>query len=266
MDALDGKVFLITGASAGIGAALARELAARGARLVLAARRTDRLRQLAAALPAGTTVCARADVTVDGEIEAAVAAGVAAFGQLDGAIANAGFGVVGSFARLSLADYRRQLETNFFGALRTAYAALPELRRTRGRLAFMGSVSGHLPTPRLSPYCASKFALRGFAQSIHDELVREGVSVTVLTPGYVVSEIGFIDNQGNRREKDMLAAPPWIRMPADKAARQMVRAIAARKREAVITAHGKLGVWMYRHAPWLVEAFVARAKAPREST
>lgn len=262
MDALHEKVFLVTGASSGIGAALARELAGRGARLVLVARRLELLRALAATLPADRAISARADVTVDGEIEAAVAAGVAAFGQLDGAIASAGFAVVGGFARLSLPDYRRQLETNFFGALRTAYATWPELRRTRGRLAFVGSVSGHIPAPRLSPYCSSKFALRGFAQSIRPELAREGVSVTLLSPGFVVSDIGFVDNQGQRRQQDLSAAPPWIRMPADKAARQMVRAIAARRGEAVITAHGKLGVWLYRHAPWVVDAFLARARSP----
>ena len=264
MDVLDGKVFLITGASSGIGAALARELSGRGARLVLTARRQERLQELAAGLPAGSAVTARADVTADGEIEAAVAAGVAAFGRLDGAIANAGFGVVGAFARLSLADYRRQMETNFFGALRTASAALPELRRTRGRLALIGSVSGHVPTPRMSPYCASKFALRGFAHCIRHELGPEGVSVTLLSPGFVVSEIGFVDNQGNRREKDMSGAPAWIHKPTDRAARQIVRAIAARKREAVITTHGKLLVWLYRHAPWLVEPFIALSRAPRK--
>ena len=200
MDTLAGKVFLITGASSGIGAALTRELGARGAKLVLAARRMDLLQSLTATRPAGSAVTARADVTVDGEIEAAIAAGVAKFGQLDGAIANAGFAVVGRFAKLGLDDYRRQLETNYFGALRTAYAALPELRRTRGRLAFIGSVSGHVPSPRASAYSASKFALRGFAQSIRDELAPEGVSVTLLSPGFVVSEIGFVDNQGDRRD------------------------------------------------------------------
>ena len=261
MQSLADKVFLITGASAGIGAALARELAGRGARLVLAARRLDRLQALAAALgPQTRVVTVQADVTTDGAIEAAVAAGVAAFGALDGAIANAGFAVVGSAARLTLDDYRRQMETNFFGALRTTYAVLPALRESRGRLAFIGSTSGHVPVPRMSPYGASKFALRAFAQSIHDELSRDGISVTLLSPGFVVSDIGRVDNKGQLHDADASAAPAWLRMPTDKAARQIVNAIAARRREAIITAHGKLLVWLYRHAPWLVQAAIRRRR------
>ncbi|HEX3698553.1 MAG TPA: SDR family NAD(P)-dependent oxidoreductase [Polyangia bacterium] len=261
MNSLAGKVFLITGASAGIGAGLARELGARGAKLVLTARRLDRLQALAAELsPRTSVVTAAADVTVDGDVESAVAAGVAAFGALDGAIANAGFGVVGAAARLTLADYRRQFETNFFGALRTTYAALPELRKTGGRLAFIGSVSGHVSTPRMSPYSSSKFALRGFVQSIHDELASERIAVTLISPGFVVSDIGRVDNQGRLRERDASGAPAWLRMPTDKAARQIIDAIAARRREAIITTHGKLLVWAYRHLPWVVEAVIARGR------
>jgi len=89
--------------------------------------------------------------------------------------------------------------------------------------------------------------------------------VTLLSPGFVVSEIGHIDNRGERRERDMSSAPAWLRMPTDRAARQIIRAVAARRREAVITGHGKLAVWFYRHAPWLVQAAVERARPPRRS-
>jgi NAD(P)-dependent dehydrogenase (short-subunit alcohol dehydrogenase family) len=219
----------------------------------------DRLQSLAADLTPQTAVVAvAADVTKDGELEAAVAAGVAAFGALDGAIANAGFAVVGDVARLTIDDYRRQMETNYFGAIRTMYAALPALRKTGGRLAFISSVSGHVPVARMSPYSSSKFALRSFAQSIHDELSREGISVTLISPGFVVSDIGRVDNKGQLRERDASAAPAWLRMPTDKAARQIAGAIAARRREAIITGHGKALVWLYRHAPWLVEAALRR--------
>jgi len=121
-----GPVVFITGASSGIGAALAREYARRGADLALAARRTDRLDALAAELSAQgrRALVLACDVTRDGELEAAVARTRDAFGRIDVVVANAGFGVVGPVERLRLEDYRRQFETNVFGVLRTVYATL----------------------------------------------------------------------------------------------------------------------------------------------
>jgi short-subunit dehydrogenase len=264
---LQGKTVLVTGASSGIGEAVARELARHGANLVLAARRRDRLHALAGELsPAGRTVAVsvEVDVTRDGSVEQAVAAAERAFGGLDVAIANAGFAVTGPLERLSLDDYRRQFETNVFGVLRTIYAALPALKRTRGQLAIMGSVSGHVPTPGLSPYNMSKFAVRALAEDLHDELAADGVGVTLLSPGFVVSDIGRVDNQGRRHEADGSRVPSWLRMPADVAARQIVAAIETRQREAVITTHGRLGVFFYRHAPWLFHA-AYRAAARRRA-
>jgi short-subunit dehydrogenase len=257
---LQGKTVLVTGASSGIGEAVARELAVHGANLVLAARRRDRLDALAAELSGrARAVVVEADVTRDGSVEAAVAEAERVFGGLDVAIANAGFAVTGRLERLTLDDYRRQLETNVFGVLRTIYAALPAVKRTRGQLAIMGSVSGHVPTPGLSAYGMSKFAVRALAEALHDELRPDGVAVTLLSPGFVVSEIGHVDNRGERHERDGSRAPAWLRMPTDEAARQIVAAVETRRREAVITTHGRLGVFVYRHAPWLVQAAIRAA-------
>jgi short-subunit dehydrogenase len=252
---LQGKSVLVTGASSGIGAGLARELALHGANLVLAARRRERLDALAAELSSRVRALpVEVDVTRDGSVEEAVALAERELGGLDVAIANAGFAVTGRVDRLGLDDYRRQLETNVFGVLRTIYAALPALKRSRGQVAIMGSVSGHVPSPGLSPYNMSKFAVRALAEDLHDELEREGVGVTLLSPGFIVSDIGRVDNQGVRHEEDGSRAPAWIRMPTDEAARQIVAAIETRQREAVITTHGRLAVFLYRHAPWLIRA------------
>jgi short-subunit dehydrogenase len=259
-----GKVALITGASAGIGAALARELAREGADLVLTARREDRLRDLAREI--GTTgrnaVIVRCDVTRDGDLERAVAAAIERYGRLDIAIANAGFGVAGPVAELSLDDFRRQMETNVFGVLRTLYASLPELRKARGQFVIVGSVSGHVPTPATSAYCMSKFALRGFAESIHDELSASGVSVTLVSPGFVDSDIRRVDNRGKVHEDAPDPVPAWLRMPTDQAARQIGGAIHRRRREVVVTGHGKALVLLYRYAPWLLRFLIARFGAP----
>lgn len=264
MPTLAGKVALITGASAGIGAALARELARHGTDLVLAARRTDRLRELASQIEATgrRAITVACDVTRDGDLERAVAAAVERYGRLDIAVANAGFGVKGRVEELGLEDFRRQLETNVFGVLGTVYAALDELKKTRGQVVIIGSVSGYVPTPGTSAYSMSKFAVRGFTESIHDDLAASGVSVTLVSPGFVESEIHRVDNHGTSHANgsDPMA---WLRMPADRAARTITRAIQRRRRHVVVTVHGKALVLLYRHAPWLVECLIARFGAPK---
>lgn len=179
-----------------------------------------------------------------------------AFGRIDVVIANAGFGVVGPVERLTLDDYRRQFETNVFGVLRTVYATVEDLKRTRGRLAILGSVSGHLATPGGSPYAMSKFAVRALAEALRHELRPAGVAVTLISPGFVESEIRLVDNEGRLRTEGRDVVPRWLRMAADPAARKIVTAIERRRREAVITGHGKALVFLQRHAPGLMSALV----------
>ena len=249
---------MITGASSGIGAALAREFARHGADLVLLARRADRLATLATELErAGRRALAlTADVTVDGDLDKAVAQARAALGRLDVVVANAGFGVVGPVERLALDDYRRQFETNIFGVLRTVHATLADLKASRGRLVVIGSVAGYVATPGSSPYSMSKFAVRALAEALGHELAPAGVAVTLVSPGYVDSEIRRVDNAGRFQTAAPEPVPGWLLVPTATAARQIVRAVARRRREVVITGHGKLAVFMQRHAPWLVARFV----------
>ena len=249
------KVVLITGASSGIGEELARQLGRAGAKVILAARRKDLLENLAQGIAAEggeRPLVADCDVTRDGDLERVVAECTARWGKLDVAIANAGFGVTGALDQLSLADYRRQLETNVFGVLRTIYAALPQLEKTRGHVAIIGSVSGWLATPNGSAYAMSKFAVRALANSITPELRRTGVRVTLISPGFVASNIRRVDNQGRLRSAAKDPVPSWLVMSSDKAARQMLRAIARGKREAIITGHGKIVVAMERFMPWVL--------------
>jgi NAD(P)-dependent dehydrogenase (short-subunit alcohol dehydrogenase family) len=263
-----GKVVLITGASSGIGAALAREFGRQGADLVLAARRLDRLEAVRAGLESGgrRAIVVTCDVTRDGDPDRAVAEGLERLGRIDVVVANAGFSVAGTLETLTLEDYRRQFETNVFGVLRTARAALAELRRTRGALVIMGSVSGHLAFPGSSAYSMSKFAIRALAVSLRHELAPAGVSVCLVSPGFVESEIRQVDNHGRLRPGARDTAPRWLVMPADRAARQIVAAVARRRPERIITAHGKAGVLIQRFAPWLLDVAVSRfgVRARRE--
>ncbi len=253
---LHDQVVFITGASSGIGAALARRAVAEGAAVALTARRLDRLAALEAEIrgSGGEALAIEADVTRDGDLEQAAALARRAFGRIDVVVANAGFGVTGRLERLTLADYRRQMETNVFGVLRTVYATLDDLRTSRGVLVIVGSVSGVLPGPGSSAYTMSKFAVHGLAQSIRAELAAEGIAVVLIAPGFVESEIRKVDNEGTLDEGARDFVPGWLRLPADDAAAEIVAAIAGRERERVITAHGKVAVVLARHAPGLVAA------------
>jgi len=252
MARFDGEVVWITGASAGLGRDMAREFASEGAKLVLSARRKERLEELAAELEkAGTaTLIAPCDVVEEEQVIAAVAAAVERFGQLDVAVANAGFAVADKFERLDVADWRRQLDVNVIGAVATIRHALPELHKTGGRAALVASVAGHIASPKMSAYSASKYALRAIGQVLSIELAGSGVSCTTLCPGFISTEINQVDNNG-RYHADKAGKPNNLSWPSDKAARVMVRAIHARKREYVFTAHGVVGAWFGRHMPGL---------------
>ncbi len=193
-----GRTVLITGASSGIGAALARRFAAEGAHLVLTARRLEKLGEVAASLPEphGDVRILECDVTRDGQLDEVVAQVQRSGAKLDIVIANAGFGVAGAVQRLALEDYRRQFETNVFGVLRTIYAVLPALSRPGGQLAIIGSVAGHVPQAGASAYGMSKFAVRALAESLRAELAPEGIAVTLISPGFVDSDIRRTDNRG----------------------------------------------------------------------
>ena len=262
--AFRGKVILITGASSGIGEELAEQLAQQGALLTLAARRADVLAHLADRIaPAGGSrpLALECDVTREGDVEQAVAETVRLRGRLDIVFANAGFGVAGLLTRLSLADYRRQFETNVFGVLRTVYAALPELTTARGQLVITGSIAGWVATPGTSAYTMSKFALRALANSITPELAQLGVALTLISPGFVESNIRRVDNRGTLHADAPEPLPGWLVMSRRGAVRQILRAVARRRREAIITGHGHMLVALERFAPWILRAIGRRMAA-----
>jgi NAD(P)-dependent dehydrogenase (short-subunit alcohol dehydrogenase family) len=258
-----GQVVLITGASSGIGAALAREFAREGARIVLMARRAERIEALAEELSSGGqgSLAITGDVTRDGDPERAVDLARSKFGRLDVVVANAGFSVGGRFVDLTLEDYRRQLETNVFGVLRTLFAALPELQKTRGRIVVVGSLLGIFPVPAATPYCMSKFALVALCDGLSHELAPQGVSVTHILPGFVASEIYQVDNRGVRLEAPppQRTPPKWLLIPPAEAARQIVSAAWRRKRTRIIGVHARIGIALQRHFPGLVYFAVSRA-------
>lgn len=256
MVSFHGKNILITGASSGIGEAMAYEFSRLGGNLVLMARRQDRLdeirKYLQSQYPAVKVVAIKADVADELSFQLGYEKAIEEMGYLDVVVANAGFGVAGQLAELSLEDYRRQFETNVFGVLRTVKTAISALKSSEGRLAIVGSVNGYVSLPGISAYAMSKFSVRALCDALYHELKPLGISVTHIAPGFVVSEIRKVNNQGILRDRAHDPIPLWLQMKTSTAARKMVKAIYRRKKERVVTGHGWWIVKLSRLFPGVV--------------
>ncbi len=254
----DGQVAWITGGGSGIGRALAEQLAAEGARVVVSGRRQERLDEVVAAIRAagGAASAAACDVTDDSDVKRVVDGIVAEHGGLDLVVANAGYSVAGRMTRLTVDDLRRQLEVNVVGAYATVHHALPHVIARKGRVAIMGSAAHVVPAPGTGAYSASKAAVHALAMTLAVELAGTGASCTVIHPGLVESEIAQVDNAGRHHPDREDKRPARLMWPTDAAARVMLRGLHRRRTEVVVTGHGKLAVALGRHLPALLRAVI----------
>jgi short-subunit dehydrogenase len=258
---------LITGASAGIGAELARFYHARGFRVGLLARRKERLEALESELNArhpGSALSLVADLSDPAQLTGAVEKMMTTFGRIDGFIANAGFGVAGRVDELTPGDYRRQFDTNVFPVIHGFQLVRDELVKNRGFYCAIGSVNSYLSLPTASAYAMSKFSVRALMEALYWEMKPLGVSVTLVCPGFVKTEIRKVNNRGEYSERAKEPVPEWLMMEAPVAARQIARAIDQRKQEAIITGHGKVLVWIQRHFPWMLTPVHRGSASARE--
>jgi short-subunit dehydrogenase len=247
------KNTLITGASSGIGYALALELASQGSNLILIARRKDRLQDLTEKIKkdGGQAISAAVDVTEVTNFKHALNLTHGEFGSIDIVVANAAIPMHGNFDQLSADNFRQVFETNVFGVLNTAYACLDDLKKNKGTLVIIGSVMAYMATPGTSAYSMGKFAIRAFAETVHNELAKYGINVVLINPGFVQSEIRLVDNQGvyDPNRKDWV--PSFLVMSTDRAAKKIAKAIYKRKREKFIGLNGYVGYWFRQYTPWL---------------
>ena len=185
-----GRVWLITGCSAGFGRELALTALAAGDRVVATARQPHQLADIVAA--GGERVrTAPLDVTDEEQIHAAVALALAEFGRIDVVVNNAGHGSVGAVEELDLADLRALMDVMFFGAVAVTKAVLPHLRaRGSGAIVQISSMGGQLSMPGFGAYCAAKFALEGLSEALAAEVAPFGVRVLIVEPGALRTEFG----------------------------------------------------------------------------
>ena len=260
-----GNVVIITGASSGIGRELAIQLANQGATLVLAARDIERLEDVSAQCKNSSdkVLVVKTDVGKASDCENLIKSTIKEYGRIDALINNAGFAMRAAFEELpDLTLLENIMQVNYLGGVYCTYYALPYLKKTGGRIVGISSLAGKTGVPMVSGYAASKHAIAGFFDSLRMEVEEYGISVTMIYPGFVKTEIAerAIGPDGNPvgDNKKRRAGV----MTAETCARMIIEATAKRKRELVMTAQGKLGLWIKLIAPGLVDR-IARKAMPK---
>jgi short-subunit dehydrogenase len=260
---MKGKVVVITGASKGIGAELARQLAAKGARLVLAARSVKELDAVAAECKkAGGehVITVKADVGVERDCQAIMSGAALAFGGIDVLVNNAGATMWALFEEIEDVSILEQImQVNYMGAVYCTRHALPYLRESRGVLVGVSSLAGLNGVPTRTGYAAAKHAMVGFFDSLRIELDGSGVAVTMIHPGFVAT--GVRENATGPDGKPIMVSPVKESevMGVEECARIIVNAIETRKRRVVMTARGKIALWLKLLAPSFVDRLARRA-------
>ncbi len=248
---------IITGASAGIGRSLALLLARQGAKVAIAARRADRLEQLAEECrqAGGQALAMPTDIVDERQCRVLVEKTIAAFGTIDMLINNAGMAASALFADYpDLRLFKQTVDVNFYGAVYCTYYALPYLKEQRGRIVAVSSLGGKVTIPYNTPYCSSKFAMHGFYEALRTEVAPDGVSCTLICPWWVATEFheAQLDKNGVRRGPRGRAYYTRQTMTSDRCA-QIVLAAALKRRREVLMGPGLLAVWLRLLAPGLLD-------------
>lgn len=262
MAAYAGKTIVVTGASSGIGKALCLALAPQRPRLVLAARDAPALQTVAdeCAARGAETLVVSADVASPEACRALVDRTLERFPTLDVLVNNAGMGMIARFEEVEdLAGYERLMRVNYLSCVYLTHAALPHLKKSRGQIVTVASVAGLTGVPSRTAYSASKHAVFGFFDSLRIELRDTGVSVTMVAPDYVLSEIHrrALGPDGRPLGKTPLRESKI--MTAEECAALMVEAMERRQRLLITSFRGKVGRFVRLFAPGLIDSIALRA-------
>ncbi|HOO09996.1 MAG TPA: SDR family oxidoreductase [Cyclobacteriaceae bacterium] len=258
------KVAWITGASSGIGEALAYELSRRGARLVLSARRKEELEKVKG--NCGLSVqdnikILPLDLSAANTLQLSAAAAIQAFGRIDLLINNGGVSQRSLAMETSLEVDRKVMEVNYFGTIAITKFLLPQfLKQKGGHIAVVTSLTGKFGTPYRSGYAAAKHALHGFFDSLRAELWKENIKVTLIAPGFVQTKISVSALTGDGSRLNEMDEAQRNGMPVAKAAKQIANGIARQKNEVYIGGREVLGAYVKRFFPGLFNKIIRKAK------
>jgi len=265
------RVFIITGASEGIGAELALQLANRGHCLVLAARNDPVLHEVADRCQhsGSKAIAVRTDVTVEEDCRRLVERALEAFGRIDVLVNNAGLSMHATFDEISdWSTYERLWRVNCLGTINCTRFAWPYLKaapgKRGGQIIGISSLAGRTGVPGRTTYCASKFAQTGFLEALRIEAAEHGITVTVVYPGVVATEIRRHGLNGKGQTAGVSGLVETGAMPVDECARQIVHAIEGRRRELVMTAKARIGLWLKLVAPGWVDNLARNALTKKD--
>ena len=259
------KVIVITGASDGIGAEMARQWAARdkaGVALVLAARSVDKLETVAQSCRAHAAhvLVQRCDVGVQADCSALIDVALSAFGRVDTLVNNAGMSAHANFEDVNdLGWYETLMRINHWGSVWCTHAALPHLKASHGRIVAVSSLAGLFGVPGRTAYCGTKFAMTGFFEALRVELAASGVSVTIAFPGVVATDIRYRGFNAAGQPAGRSGLDERGAMSVEECARLIVDGAETRRREIVMSAKGKLGRWIKLIAPRAIDRIALKA-------
>ncbi|OIN59307.1 SDR family oxidoreductase [Arsenicibacter rosenii] len=257
------KVVWITGASSGIGEALAIELARQGARLVLSARREDELRRvagLAGILPDNLFILPL-DMARPDDFPQLVQAVTARFGQIDYVFQNAGITQRGLVSETALPVFQQLFDVNFFGVVALTKAILPVMQQQgSGHFVVTSSVAGKIGTKMRSGYCATKHALHGFFDSLRAEVYEQGLRVTIVCPGYIRTPISLHALNAKGEKHGRMDDNQTKGMAPEVFARKLTRAVLRSKNEVYIGGYEVVGIYLQRFFPGLLSYILRRRK------
>ena len=247
------KVTWITGASSGIGEALAYTLSDAGARLILSGRRIDELERVKQACSHPDAVqLLLLDLAESASLEGKVTAAIACFGHIDIMVHNGGISQRSLVIDTSMQVHRRMMEVDYFGYVELTRALLPHfVERKAGHFVVTSSVMGKIGTPMRSAYAAAKHALHGFFDCLRAEVTADNIKVTILTPGYIRTNISLFALTNKAYGLGKPSENIENGLPADKAARQILKAVKRGSFESYIGkfAGEKIAIWLMRFAP-----------------
>lgn len=256
------NVAIITGASAGIGKELARQLARRGCSLALASRDENKLNEVAAECRAlgGKAIAVKTDISDKMQCKNLIEKTIAEYGRIDSLFNNAGITMWAKFDEIQDIDlFEKIMKVNYLGSVYCTFFALPHLKKTQGRLIGISSLTGKTGVPTRTGYAASKHAMAGFFDSLRIELAKTGVSVTMIYPGFVSTEVRERAFGGDGKPLGKSHIQEEKVMTVDKCAGLIIGAATKRKRELVMTSRAKIGMWIKLISPKLVDKISEKA-------
>lgn len=255
---LEGKIVVVTGASMGIGEAIAKIFADRGASLVMLSRDAGRVEAARERVGRGEQPLAMAcDVRHREEIDRAISLTLHHFQRIDVWVNNAGHGLLDSVAEMNTAAFREMFETNFFGAVAAMQAVIPVMRQQGGgTIINISSVAGHIPVPFHAAYSATKFAMNAIGKGAAVELKKDGIHILTVCPGYVRTAFSQNAVRGNELKRVRPGAVKGI--TAERVARATLQGYLKRKREVIVPWTMYLPQKLYQLFPGLVEWAMGR--------